>query len=304
MEKPTTKRSRAFALGALFLVNVFWGLSFIASKFALTNGFQPMTLAFWRYVVACLVMVPAALLREGRPRIEKADTLPLILSALFGITFYYFFEYTGMVYTTASTASLIIATIPVFSLLYAVLFKKMRVGRMRVLCTAVSLAGVFLVIRFGEGGGEGLGSMKGNLLILACCLCWVAYIEFNAKLRGRLPSLTLTACQSVIALATLFPFALREGELLPAAPPMAWACVVALAVVCSALCYFLYAEALGSVEAFTASMFININPISAVIAGFLLLGERLSPLQLMGGGLILGSLMLANRAQVESQSEA
>lgn len=292
---PTREKSRRYALVMLFLVNVLWGLSFIASKYALTHGFMPMTLAFWRYAVACLVLVPLCLWKEGMPKLARRDILPLVLSALFGITFYYYFEYTGMTYTTASTASLLIATIPIFTLVFTALVHRVFPGKVRALCALVSLLGVFLIIRFGAGGNEGGGTLKGNLLILCCCVCWVLYIEVCGRLRGRLPSLSLTACQAVIALVTMLPLALREGNLLPEAPPLAWACMAGLGVLCSAFCYYFYVEALGILDAYTVSLFINVNPIAAVLGGFLLLGERMSPVQLLGGAIILVSLMVANR---------
>ncbi|MDR3050914.1 MAG: DMT family transporter [Oscillospiraceae bacterium] len=295
MQVAPPRRSRTFGLTALTLVNVFWGLSFIASKFALDAGMPPMTLAFARYVITVAVMVPLTLARDKTLAIARADWPAAALSALVGITVYYYFEYTGMVYTTASTASLILASVPVFSLLYEAVFRRKRAGGLHWACVLVSLAGVFFVIAFGGKGLEGTGSLKGNLLILGCCLSWVAYIQINSGLRGKYASLRLTTWQSVFAAVTLLPFALMERAQWVPVPLAAWACVAALALICSGLCYFLYAEALSAVEPATAALFININPIAAVIGGMLLLGERLYPLQWVGGALILISLFISNR---------
>ena len=99
------RRSRSFGILALLLVNTFWGLSFIASKYALTSGFPPMTLAAVRYLFASAALTPLALAREGSLRLRRADLPVAALSSLLGITFYYFFEYTGMVYTSGIIAS-------------------------------------------------------------------------------------------------------------------------------------------------------------------------------------------------------
>ena len=288
------RRSRTFGILALLLVNTFWGLSFIASKYALTSGFPPMTLATVRYVFAAAVLAPLALAREGSLRLHRGDWPVAALSALLGITFYYFFEYTGMTYTTASTASLILAATPVLMLLYGVVSRRARAGVRQWLSLILSVLGVYAVIRYGAQNDLG-GSLKGNLLVCGCCLCWVAYIQISSGLRGKYTSLRLTAWQALCALVTLIPFALSERARWAPVNALAWGCVLALALICSALCYFLYAEALSAVDPFTASLFININPIAAVLGGMLLLGERLTPPQWAGGALILISLVLSNK---------
>lgn len=299
------RRSRAFGIAALALVNTLWGLSFIASKYALTAGFPPMTLATARYLFAAALLVPVALSKERSLRLRKEDLPAAFLSALLGITLYYFFEYTGMMYTSASTASLILAAVPAMSLLYGILFQRAKAGTAQWISVALSLLGVFAVIRFGTQGGDGFqGSLKGNLLITGCCVSWVLYIQCNTRLRGKYSSLRITAWQALAALVTLIPFALGERAQWVPVNALAWACALGLALICSALCYFLYAEALSAVDPFTASLFININPIAAVLGGMLLLGERLAPAQLAGGALILLSLLLNNkRARVKHEIE-
>jgi len=81
---------------SMVFINVMWGLSFIASKHAMNVGFTPMLLALWRYILTAAVLVPAVIAKEKRLRIEKRDILPMILSSLFGIKLYYFFEYQGI----------------------------------------------------------------------------------------------------------------------------------------------------------------------------------------------------------------
>ena len=295
MAQPSApRRSRTFGIAALLLVNVFWGLSFIASKYALTAGFPPMTLATLRYLFAALVLTPLALRKPNGLRLERRDIPMAVFSSALGITLYYYLEYTGMMYTTASTASLILAAIPVFSLLYGVLFQRQRASGRQWLNVGLSLLGVFLIIGV-DALGAGAGSLRGNLMIVGCCLSWVGYIQTSARLRATYPSLKLTAWQALFALATLIPFALAERSRWVPVDALAWACAVGLALICSALCYFLYAEALSAVDPFTASLFININPIAAVLGGALLLGERMAAAQWVGGALILGSLLLNSR---------
>ena len=110
----------------LIFVNVMWGLSFIFSKTALGEGMPPMTLAFLRYVMTAAIMIPICLKQEGGIRLYKWAPYGLI-TTLLGITVYYYFEYKGLGLTTASAASLILALVPMMTLLYRV-----QIGRAHV----------------------------------------------------------------------------------------------------------------------------------------------------------------------------
>ena len=72
----------------------------------------------------------------------------------------------------------------------------------------------------------------------------------------------------------------------------AWLCTFLLAAVCSALCYVLYGVAIRACDPLTVSLSININPVAACVAGALLLHESLTGMQLLGGGLIILSMLL------------
>ena len=102
---------KAQGMALLIFVNVMWGLSFIISKTALSEGMPSMTLAFWRYVMTAVIMVPLCIRLEGGIRLREWAPRAFATTML-GITVYYFFEYNGLRRTTASAASLILALVP------------------------------------------------------------------------------------------------------------------------------------------------------------------------------------------------
>lgn len=291
--QPSLRRpTRKAAIAALFFVNIWWGLSFLFSKTALSEGLPPMTLAFLRYLITALVMTPLCLRAEGSVRLGRENFLLGLASTLTGATIYYFFEYTGLSMTTASTASLIIAAVPMIALLYGVLFCHEHPGLRRLLCVAGSMAGVFLVIRFSPTGEDEMGTLIGNLLIVGAAVCWVAYIQVSTRLRTRASSMRITAWQAIAATITLSPFALMEHKSWVPLSPTAWLCVLALSLICSALCYFLYAEAMAVCDPVTTALSINLNPIAACLGGVLILNEPMSGAQIAGGGVILLCMLL------------
>ena len=275
--------SKAQGVLLLLFANVMWGLSFIFSKSALADGIPTMTLAFLRYVITAALMVPLCLYQDGGIRLRRWAPLGF-LTAMLGITIYYFFEYSGLQYTTASAASLILALVPMMTLLYRVVFCREKISALRWACVLLSLAGVYFVIRTGS---EGVGTLFGNLLMICACLCWTAYILISKPLMQACSSVRVTTWQALAAVVTLAPFALAErGSWVPISIK-SWLCIFLLAAVCSALCYVIYAIALRSVDSLTVSLSININPIVACIAGAVMLGESLTLAQWIGGIMIM-----------------
>ncbi len=293
------KNSRAVAYAQISFVSIMWGLSFIASKFAMQQGFGEFTLAFVRYAMVCLIMPPLLFRRDHGVKLPaKRDFIPILLSGTAGITLYFVCEYMGVMRTTVANASLVLAAIPVLAILYGAL----RGRKYRAACwagVAVSIAGVFLVVYFGartEGGGVNTTVLLGNLLLLGACVCWVVYIEISNKLLRTYDSMTLTVWQGIAGLVTLLPLALYEGAAgkWRPVPIGGWLAVAFLAVICSALCFFWYAQAIRALSTLQVAVFINLNPIVAVAGGALFLHEGFDIRQMIGGVLIVTSILLVN----------
>ena len=290
-----SKQSRGMLM--LIFVNVMLGLSFIFSKAALTEGMPAMTLAFWRYALTAVIMFPLCLKMEGGIRLGKWAPRAFA-TTLLGITVYFYFELTGLQRTTASAASLILALVPMLTLLFRVAFCRERISRVRWLAVALSLIGAYFVIA--TDGGEGGGTLAGNLLMVCACLCWTGYILTTPKLIESCSSMRVSSWQAIAGAITLCPFAFAERSEWVSVSPMAWLCIFLLAVVCSAVCYVLYNEAMNLVDTLTISLTINLNPVAACIGGAILLGEVLAPMQFFGGMLIILSMIvdaLATRPQ-------
>lgn len=281
--------SKAQGVLLLIAVNILWGLSFIFSKTALEEGLPTLTLAFIRYCIASAVLLPICLRTEGGIRLGKWAPRAF-MTTLLGVTLYYFFEYTGLTLTTASAASLILSLVPMMTLLWRVFFDHERISLLRWGMVALSLVGAFLVI--GADLSSGSEAMLGNLLMICACLCWVGYIVISPKLMNACSATRVTAWQAIAATITFFPFALAEKSSWGFISAKAWFCIAILAIFCSALCYILYGVAIRSVDPLTVSLTININPIAACLGGWLFLGEQLTGAQLLGGFMIMLSVLL------------
>lgn len=283
---------------SMVFCNVMWGLSFIASKHALLSGFSPMTLALVRYVMASACLLPMTLMKEKRLRLRRADILPMALSGLMGITLYYFFEYQGISRTSTVNASLILAAIPILTMVVEAVVDRRRMRGPQIAGAVISVAGTAIIVL--GGSSEGAASLTGDLLILGASVVWVAYIFISRKLRDGYSSLSMNTWQALIALVTLIPMALADPCDLTAIPASGWLAAAVLAVICSALCYWLYGNALHEMSPLASAIFINLIPLTTLLGGVMLLGETLTWQAALGGAMIIGSIFLVNMTEARA----
>jgi drug/metabolite transporter (DMT)-like permease len=281
---------------AIWGTTLFWGLSFVSSKTILNSGVPPMTMVCIRFVLATVIL--NLLLRRFDPaaRLRRADLLPLAASGIFGVTVYFFFESRGIKLTSASHASLIIAVIPVITVLAEALLFHARIRPLTIIGVLLSVVGVVFVVG-GPGAAVGAVSIEGDLFMFGACLSWVIYIILSRNLHRRLSEIAITAYQCVFGTLFLIPLALLEMRAWVPITLSAGLNLAYLAVFCSALSNFLYVFALSRLGPIAVSPYINLIPVIGVLGGVVILGESLAFTQICGGVVILAGVLLVSRKQ-------
>ena len=298
---PARPQPPAPAYAALASMPLLFGLSFAATKFAL-RGFQPLQLAMLRFVLAGAVMGLAWRLRPGRERISRADLRRMALLGFISLTVYFSFETTGIARTSASAASILIATIPIFvSVLSAAVLKERNSGGQWAGVT-VSFGGVVALVVL--GGGHGGVSLLGNLLVLCAALSAAVYQILARRFLLERSALYLTAFMNLFGALFMAPLAVLEAALLGVRQPTpaAGLGLAYLVVFCSMAGYLLLNFGLRHVEASRASTFVNLTPVVAVAGAFVLLGERFTLWQGLAAGVVIVGVWLANRRGVAARS--
>lgn len=296
MQRTIPPTQRATAILAIWGTVLFWGMSFVSSKTILNTGVPPMTMVAIRFLIATVVLNLFVRRFDPGARLKKRDILPLAVSGLFGLTIYFFFEARGIRMTSASHASLIIATIPIFTVVAEAIFYRTRISWLAAAGIVLSVAGVVLLVR---RAGEPLlsGSLVGDLLMFGACLSWVVYILLSKNLHTRMSEIAITAYQSLFGTIFLLPLAILErGQWVPITLA-AGLNLAYLALFCSALSNFLYVYALSRLGPIVISPYINLIPVVSVLGGVLILGESLAWGQAVGGALILAGVLIVNWRQ-------
>ena len=283
----------------LALVAVAWGGTFIAGRSL--AGVAPMFSACLRFVLASMALSLFLLLSgNGFRRVNARQALVVTLLGFCGIFSYSFFFFSGLQYISASRAALIVALNPAVMTLIAYLFYRERVTPLNVLGIVLCFGGVALVV----GGGEAQGAASargwlGEALIGGCVLSWSAYSVFCKTVVRQLgPLHTVTysiyagtvmlvlyaAATGVLDMSELWHFSMAEITSL-----------FYLGVIGSAVAYIWYYEGIQQIGVARASVFIALNPLSAVLFGAALLGEQMTLATLFGGVLIISGIVVENR---------
>lgn len=280
---------------ALLTTVLFWGLSFIGTKAALTS-FHPFALMFLRFSSASLVFL-AVLLRTGFPRIPARDHLKLVLVSLFQPCLYFIFETFGLSLTSASKASLIIAAVPIAVMLLAAIVLKERIRARHAAGIVLSVAGVVVLVVGTPGFRLELGgSFLGDILIFGAVVTAALYTVLARDLGRTRSALEITAFQAFYGTLFFLPFFLAtRGRTEWAAISGSSLAALVFLIFCATIGAFLtYNYALTKIPASRASVFINGIPLVTTLASWALLGETLSPVQLAGGALVLVSVYIVS----------
>ena len=280
---------------ALTLASAFWGIATVISK-ALLTSIPPMLFLIVQLVPSVCVLWALVLANGSHPKTWRG-LLPLALLGLLNPGLSYTFSMLGLARTTASVATLLWAAEPAVIVMGAWLLLKEHVTPRFVLAIAAAAIGVTLV----SGGGNGAmivgQSTYGSGLILAGVLCCALYTVVSRRIAQSIEPLSTVAIQQTVGLVWAIGVWLLQQRRVDFHVIASLTSTELSGAALSGLMYYaaafwLYLNALRSVPATTASIFLNLTPIFGVATAYVFLDERLSLSQCAGAAIILVSVLL------------
>ncbi|HEY0630744.1 MAG TPA: DMT family transporter [Thermoleophilaceae bacterium] len=286
-------RSRTQLVGALMCAGsaASFGAMAIFGKLAYDAGVGVLTLLVVRFVLAGLLLGVANAVRRPRPRLpgRRALITALGLGAI-GYAAQSGLFFTALTRIDAGLTALVLYVYPSLVTLGAVLLGRDRFDRVRVACLLIAFAGLVLILFVGDPAHvEALGV----LLALGAALAYTGYILISdTVLSDQIDPLGLAALVCIGAAASFALAAAVSGEASLSFDAIGWLWLGAIGLVATVLAIVLFFGGLARVGPSRASMISTIEPLVTVALAFAVFGEALSATQLLGGALVLASVVL------------
>ena len=278
----------------LGLLSILWGGSFFFNGVILRE-LPPLTLVLLRVALAAIVLLP--LLWVYRIRFPKgvAGWWPFLAIGLFNNVLPFSLIVMGQTYIPSGLASILNATTPLFTLVVMATAGEEKLHPRRIAGVVAGLIGV--AILHGEAFDKGLGVEAGPGIGILLCLAAAFSYGLSALVARRLlsnpPPLGTATFQMLASAMMMLPVAgvVERPWQLPMPGAATWLAVIGLAVLSTALAYIVFFQILRRSGATNVMLVTLLIPVTAILLGYLVLGESISLREIVGA-LVIGSALL------------
>lgn len=284
------KLNRATIL--IILATLAWGGTPAIMKLTLLEV-PPFSLAFIRMFGASLILGP---LIYKQLRIQKNDLPQFTLAAFFGVTLNIGFFFIGLKLAPAINAAMLVASVPIFTLICAGIFLKERVGAKVITASILAIIGVVVIVGLPDHSTT-IYTIIGNILLLLSSLAWVGNEIISKKLLKKYSGGVVAFYTMAIGAVTFAPLALYEYVSSPSwisgVTQSGFLGILYGIFIASLFAYWAWQTGLAKISADRAAFFFYLDPISGAILAIILLGEKVTPGLILGGTLITTAVLLA-----------
>ena len=274
----------------LGLLSVLWGGSFFFNGVVLKE-LPPFTLVFLRVALAALMLLPLLWLYRIRFPVGLSGWKPFIAIGLFNNVLPFSLIVVGQTFIPSGLASVLNATTPLFTVVVMTFAGEEKLSARRIAGVVVGLIGV--VILHGDGLGLERGRGLGILLCLAAALSYGVSALVARRFLSDSPPLGAATFQMLASavMITIVAGVVERPWQLPMPGAATWLAVIGLAALSTALAYIVFFQILRRSGATNVMLVTLLIPVTAILLGYLVLGETISPREIVGA-LVIGSALL------------
>ena len=282
-----------------FLTVAVWGTTFVWTKLLIINGLSPAQIFTLRFIIAYVLLTGFSMWRGRHKWLSDnwRDELTMMALGLTGGSMYFLTENESLRFTTATNTSLIVCSCPLFAMLIIALFyRSERFSARQVWGSIVALAGMAAVVLNGHFVLH--LSPLGDTLAFSACLCWALYTLLMKPVMGRYPAMFITRKVFFYGILTILPYYIFVPDMpswdVLMRPEVALN-LLFLGSVASMLCYLTWSWCMKGLGAVICTNWVYVNPITTIIAAWLILDEQITVYFLIGSILIIAGMYLSSK---------
>ncbi len=272
------------AIIASIIAHIIFGLSFPFTKVALSYC-TPISLLSQRFVIAFVALNLLLLTGKVSLNFKGKNLKPLMCLAIFQPVLYFICETYGIQLTTATLSSIIIALIPIVTMIADVVFLKQKVTVFKVVCALISVVGVIMITLV--NASEGAVHLSGVILLIGAVICAVGFAMASQKSSKEFSSFERTYFMMFFGGVFFTILSVSQNStnlfqtyILPWTDGSFAISLLFLSLISSVIAFFSINFAYSNAPLTKVSLYANIVPIVSAIVGITVLGE---PFKLMHG---------------------
>lgn len=294
----SSQRNVYTGIGFAVLAVIIWSGNFIVAR-GVIHRIPPVSLAFYRWLIASLLIVPFAIRTFKREwPLAKRSMAYLFWVSLTGIALFNTFVYVGAHYTTAINLALIGTTSsPIFAIILARVFLKEKIGWLKMTGLILCVAGVIFLLS--KGNLQNLVTFRftpGDGWVLLAAFFFAVYNTLVRKKPAGISPVNYLFIAFSFGTLLLFPFYLWETFHIP---PVRWdislfLIILYLGVGTSVISYLCWNKAISKLGAGRTALFGNLIPVFSSIEATILLNEQFTKIHIVSMLLVFAGIIIAN----------
>jgi len=290
-------KNNRFALFALLLVQLFYGVTFTFANDVIDGGYmQPYGFILFRVSFAAILFWLFSIWTPSE-KIDREDYPKFMLAALFGVALNMLAFFKGLQFTTPINGSVIMVTTPIIVLMLSALIFGEKITKIKVLGILAGLSGALILSIYNRSMSSGDNVLLGNFLILVNAASYSYYLILVKKLTNKYHPYTFIKWLFLFGTIFVLPFGYNELVAVnwSSFTPYIWFSSLFVVVCATFATYLLNPIALRSLSATTVSTFVYIQPIIAGVFAIMMGSDTLSTVKILAAALIFLGVYLVSK---------
>ena len=294
-------QNNKFFIAAIYLVcaTLFWAGNFIVGKTASINEIPPISLNFYRWLVAWLILLPFTF----RELIKKKNYILnnigfFIVLGITAVTIFNSALFYSLKFTQVISGVLMISTVPVMIIFISSLLKIEKTNFFQIIGVGLSLTGVlFIITKADIGLLKNLDFNRGDLIMIIAMFSWATYSALLKKKKYELSQISLLQVVisfGVIFLIPLYFIDMNMGNSIKLEKPF-FLTLTYVVLFPGLASFFFWIKGVALIGANRSGVFLHLMPIFGAVMAMIIFDEKFMFYHLLGAVFILMGIILSNR---------